>query len=108
MGPAGTKSPLHNDPYSNIFAQIVGYKYFRLYSPCMTPSLYPRGIEGGIQMGNTSEVDVEKPDLKRFPKFKEAEFVEGVLGPGECLYIPRGWWHFVRSETVSIGVSFWW
>ena len=56
MGPRGTKSPLHNDPYENIFAQIVGWKYFRLYSPEETKKLYPKGIEGGIEMGNTSQV----------------------------------------------------
>jgi len=108
MGPAGTKSPLHNDPYENIYAQVIGYKYFRLFPPCETGRLYPRGVEGGIEMGNTSLVDVDDPDLQAFPAFGEAEYVEGILGPGECLYIPRGWWHFVRSETVSIGVSFWW
>ena len=57
MGPGGTKSPLHNDPYENIFAQVVGYKYFRLFPPKMTEMVYPRGIEGGIQMGNTSQVN---------------------------------------------------
>ena len=56
LGPGGTKSPLHNDPYENVFAQVVGYKYFRLYPPRETPKLYPRGVEGGIQIGNTSQV----------------------------------------------------
>jgi hypothetical protein len=57
LGPGGTRSPLHNDPYENIFTQVVGYKYFRLYPPGETPKLYPRGVEGGIQMGNTSQVN---------------------------------------------------
>jgi len=56
MGPEGTRSPLHNDPYENVFAQVVGYKYFRLYAPRETQNVYPRGIEGGIQMANTSQV----------------------------------------------------
>ena len=56
MGPAGTRSPLHNDPYENIFAQVVGYKYFRLLPPKMTDNVYPRGVESGIHMGNTSQV----------------------------------------------------
>jgi hypothetical protein len=56
LGPAGTRSPLHNDPYENIFVQIVGFKYFRLYPPAVTENVYPRGIEGGIQLGNTSQV----------------------------------------------------
>jgi Cupin-like domain len=56
MGPKGTKSPLHTDPYENIFAQVVGYKYFCLYHPEMTDYLYPRGFEDGVFMGNTSLV----------------------------------------------------
>jgi hypothetical protein len=58
LGPGGTRSPLHNDPYENIFAQVVGYKYFRLYPPRMTEKVYPRGVEGGIEMGNTSQVEL--------------------------------------------------
>ena len=62
-------------------------------------------------MGNTSELDVEgKEDelLKGFPLFHEARCVETILEEGQCLYIPVGWWHYVRSLTVSFSVSFWW
>lgn len=31
-----------------------------------------------------------------------------VLEPGQMLFIPPGWWHYVRSTTVSFSVSFWW
>ncbi len=31
-----------------------------------------------------------------------------VLAPGECLYIPRHCWHYVRSLSPSFSVSFWW
>jgi hypothetical protein len=34
------------------------------------------------------KVDVESPNLDEFPLFADAEFLEAVLGPGECLYIP--------------------
>lgn len=44
----------------------------------------------------------------RFPDFFQAEFIEGVLGPGECLFVPRGWWHYIRSLSASCSVSFWW
>jgi len=33
MGPATTKFPLHNDPYENIYTQVVGHKFFWLFSP---------------------------------------------------------------------------
>lgn len=111
FGPAGTVSPLHTDPYYNILCQVVGKKYVRLYNPDQSDRLYSRGDEGGVDMSNTSKVDAEGDGTeldKRFPLFRGAGYVETILQEGECLYIPVGWWHYVRSLTVSFSVSFWW
>ncbi|KAG5519574.1 hypothetical protein PMAC_001729 [Pneumocystis sp. 'macacae'] len=108
FGGKGTVSPLHTDPYHNIFSQVVGWKYVRLYAPEENEALYPRSFEGGVNMSNTSQVDLDNLDTKKFPKFLNAKYVEGIIGPGDCLYIPVGWWHYVRSLSISFSVSFWW
>ncbi|KAH1354993.1 hypothetical protein KXV22_007442 [Aspergillus fumigatus] len=70
-----------------------------------------------IDMSNTSQVDLAAIELspaeseqweEMWPGFLEAEYVETVLKDGECLYIPVGWWHYVRGVKAGISVSFWW
>jgi hypothetical protein len=45
------------------------------------------------------------PDLERFPLWKNATPVSFVVGPGETLFIPNGWWHTARSITPTISVA---
>lgn len=57
-----------------------------------------------------SRVDFDSPDLKRFPRFAELQKqgLETILGPGDVLHIPPGWWHHVEmlgDEVVSF--NFW-
>lgn len=39
---------------------------------------------------------------------KDIPFVDCILAPGDTLYIPIGWWHYVRGLSVSFSVSIWW
>lgn len=129
FGPAWTISPLHYDPYHNILCQIVGKKYIRLYSPLVSqqlkamsatepaPHLCETGAadEASIDMSNTSAIDIAAMEMSPtedwdevYPGISEVPYFECILSAGQALYIPIGWWHYVRSCSVGISVSYWW
>lgn len=55
------------------------------------------------------QVDLDAPDAaQRFPGLAGAAFWDCLLRPGQMLYVPPGWWHYMRALTTSFSVSFWW
>ncbi|EXJ67916.1 uncharacterized protein A1O5_09263 [Cladophialophora psammophila CBS 110553] len=68
-----------------------------------------------IDMSNTSQVDIAAMETSPledwdevYPGINQVPYVECVLEAGQALYIPIGWWHYVRSCSVGVSVSFWW
>ncbi|MBN9686562.1 MULTISPECIES: cupin-like domain-containing protein [unclassified Corallococcus] len=99
VGPAGTHTALHHDVDSVLFCQVHGRKRFWLVPSFETPHLYNREHVW-------SPVDAAAPDLERFPDFARAHVHEVVVGPGEMLFIPVGWWHQVLALDVSVSLTF--
>ena len=55
-----------------------------------------------------SPIDVHDPDLSQFPRFERARGLVGVLNAGDIAFIPRVWWHQLRSfDGESISMNFW-
>ena len=54
------------------------------------------------------QVDLDQPDAEAFPGLQDLPVMDCVLEAGQMLYIPPGWWHYVKSLSVSFSVSFWW
>ena len=109
LGPKGTVSPTHRDPTHNLLVQAVGSKYVRLYAPSQERAMY---LFADPKRANAARADpraaLEEAHARRFPEFSRAPFSDAVLEPGDALYIPPGWFHYVQSVTSSFSVSFWW
>ena len=99
FGPAGTLTPLHHDTLMLFHTQVVGRKRWRFISPLETPKLYNHS-------GVFSPIDIDRPDLARYPLFAHAKVLEVVVEPGETVFLPLGWWHQVTSLDVSLSFSF--
>ena len=97
-----TRSGLHYDNADNLFGQIYGEKRAVLVSPDHSKSLYPFHDNP-----SKSQVDVDAPDLKRYPKYARVKVWTCELRAGDALYIPRGWWHHLSTQDVSISINCW-
>lgn len=106
IGPKGTVTPLHRDDSDNLFAQVWGEKLFIFAAPHERQRLsaWTTYRQGGLE---GSEVNAESPDYQEYPEARQVRFVTTRVGPGDLLFIPDGWFHYVRSLSMSLSVNFW-
>lgn len=106
ISPDDTRTPLHQDLPDNFFAQIVGRKHIVLYPPRAELSMYRHAPWS--KFPQVSRVDAFEPDFERFRWFTRAAPIHAIVEPGDVLYLPRFWWHQVRSIGTSVSANFWW
>jgi cupin-like protein len=86
-----------------ILIHLHGERKIVLYPPSETSKLYPFHWYEQVQMSRfLPHREAE------FPRFKQARHYECDLAPGEAIYIPIHWWHWVqnRGETLAVGLVF--
>lgn len=101
----------HYDVSSNIAAVVAGRRRFVLFPPEQGPNLYVGPLDRTIAGQPTSMVDVEQPDLDRYPRFAAAMTTMQVaeLEPGDAIFIPSLWWHDVKATgALNVLVNYWW
>ncbi|ORY61607.1 cupin-like domain-containing protein [Pseudomassariella vexata] len=119
LGLEPTFTPLHRDPNPNLFVQMASTKRVRLLPPARGKDLYTRvrnEIGGGGNPNIRGEEMMsgnERDALHKAVWGPQApdDIQEAVLGPSDCLFIPNGWWHSVRSGSEDGGLNAsvnWW
>eukprot|EP00392_Amoebophrya_sp_AT5.2_P006104 g6114.t1 len=134
MGSANTVTELHTDTMDNVYMQVCGFKRIKLAKPGFQFKYYLKQkqndddheAEGkscrdgqntkANQAGNGVEKRAASSDdegnfMKGFRAFGEHDDIplcyDFVVGPGDVVFIPKGWWHGMKALTPSISVNFW-
>ncbi|MEM7639982.1 MAG: cupin-like domain-containing protein [Pseudomonadota bacterium] len=101
----------HFDLSDNIACVVSGQRQFLVFPPEQVANLYMGPIEntpGGVPV---SMVDPRDPDLTKYPNYAKAleHAMLATLHPGDAIYIPRLWWHYVEaSGPLNLLVNYWW
>lgn len=89
----------HFDGSRNAVVEIGGMRRWILAHPnqCVNMHMLPHGHPSGRH----SEVDWSNPDTEKFPNFKKIMGNEVILQPGDFLYVPTYWIHYIVSLNVN-------
>jgi Cupin-like domain len=94
---------MHYDiDYSNILHfHFHGKKRCVLFAPNQTPFLYkvPHALI------SREDIDFDQPDFEKWPALKKAQGLVCELNHGEMLYMPEGYWHYMKYLTPGFSMS---
>ena len=98
LGPKGTLTPWHHDLTNNLLVQVLGRKRVRLAPPWAFARMRNRRhcfSDWGNEALPAGEGDATNPPV-----------LETIIGPGEAVFLPVGWWHQVEALDLSASMSF--
>lgn len=103
FGGENSKVFMHYDiDYSNILHfHFHGEKRCVLFAPDQTPYLYkvPHALI------SREDIDFDNPDFEKWPALKKAKGLVADLKHGEMLYMPEGYWHYMKYVTPGFSMS---
>ncbi len=103
FGGENSKVFIHYDiDYSNILHfHFHGKKRCILFEPNQTPYLYkvPHALI------SREDIDFDNPDFEKWPALKYAKGLVADLEHGEMLYMPEGYWHYMKYVTAGFSMS---
>jgi hypothetical protein len=102
FGAKGIKVRIHQDmDMSNVMlTQFYGRKKVVLVAPEYSDLLYK------LPYNTHSLINLDKPDLKKYPGLRYIETYECVLEAGDSLFMPSGYWHYITYLDGGFAVSY--
>jgi hypothetical protein len=103
VGGEDSKVFMHHDiDYANILhIHLYGQKKCLIFPPSETKYLYK--VPNSLKTNDS--IDFSKPDFKTFPALAYAKGYVTELNPGETLYMPEGYWHYMHYKTAGFSLS---
>lgn len=103
FGGENAKVFMHFDiDYSNILhIHFHGKKRCVLFAPNQTENLY----KVPFSLISREDIDFDNPDYSKFPKLKNATGFVCDLNHGDTLFMPEGYWHYMKYVTAGFSMS---
>lgn len=89
----------HYDGTPNFVASVGGLRRWIMAAPSECDKLYL--LQKPSTSSRHSRVDWSAPDDSKYPHFKEALANEIILKPGDMLFVPGYWFHYIVSLNVN-------
>ncbi|MBF0424180.1 MAG: cupin-like domain-containing protein [Magnetococcales bacterium] len=105
FGRRGHFSKLHTDPYDNFVLCVIGKKRFYLFPPDEIAHLYMQPLNNTSFL--TSPIDPRNASTQTYPSYRPETVITVDIEPGDLLYVPFGWPHFVVCEQNNFMYNYW-
>ncbi|KFY33288.1 hypothetical protein V494_07744 [Pseudogymnoascus sp. VKM F-4513 (FW-928)] len=116
IGTPPTFTPLHKDPNPNLFVQLSSSKKVRVFEPRQGQAIFAAvrrkigasptaAFRGEEMMQGRERVELKEAVWNH----ANSDGHEVTVRPGDALFIPKGWWHSIKSEGDGLNASAnWW
>jgi hypothetical protein len=103
FGGEGSETFLHYDiDMAHIFhTHFNGRKHVLLFDNKWSERLY----KIPFATYSLEDYDISHPDFEKFPALEGVEGIECFLEHGDTLFMPTGWWHYMKYLDGSFSIS---